>query len=241
MMWRLGTQFVIIIELLPQQNVFLFGTEEITHWVNLVIIWIFYGTVGLQFILALGNRPKGEPLMYKISFCIFAFVAYYLLVCAFVLVGKAFSNVDFSNDPTVADKIKDFVSGSNGVILAALASTFGVYIVSSLLYLDFWHMITSFAQYIAIAPSLVMILNVYAFCNLHDVSWGTKEVAKADALPSVKSSAPGAGDKEAFVEEVHRTEEDLEATFKATVGRALVPLPKETTVIKPTQDDQNRT
>jgi len=230
----LDLQFVIIIQLLPDQRLFLFGTAEVTHWVNLVFIWIFYATVGLQFILALGNRPKGEPMLYKISFCIFAFVAYYLLVCAFILVGKAFGNVDFADDPTVSDKIKAFVSGPNGVILAALASTFGIYIVSSLLYLDFWHMVTSFPQYLGVAPSLILILNVYAFCNLHDVTWGTKEVAKADALPSVQSSAPAGAGQEAFVEEVHRTQEDLEVTFKATVSRALEPVPKDNSVLKPT-------
>ncbi len=232
--------FVIIVNLLPEQGVFAFGTAGITYWANLVIVWIFYAFVGLQFILALGNRPKGEPLMYKISFCVFGFVAYYLLVCAFILVGKAFGNVDLSDDPTVGDKLEDITGGPNGVILAALASTFGVYIVSSLLYLDFWHILTSFPQYTGVAPSLILILNVYAFCNLHDVTWGTKEVAKADALPSVKSSAP-AGEQEAFVEEVHRTQEDLEATFKSTVSRALEPVPKDNSVVKPTQDDQNKT
>ena len=39
---------------------------------------------------------------------------------------------------------------------------------------DPWHMLSSFPQYMLIAPSFTNVLNVYAFCNLHDVSWGTK-------------------------------------------------------------------
>jgi chitin synthase len=35
-------------------------------------------------------------------------------------------------------------------------------------------MITSFVQYLLLLPSYVNILLIYAFCNLHDVSWGTK-------------------------------------------------------------------
>jgi chitin synthase len=35
-------------------------------------------------------------------------------------------------------------------------------------------MFTSFLQYIFLAPSYTNVLNVYAFCNTHDVSWGTK-------------------------------------------------------------------
>ena len=34
---------------------------------------------------------------------------------------------------------------------------------------DPWHMFSSFFQYLCIAPSFTNILNVYAFCNLHDV------------------------------------------------------------------------
>ena len=35
---------------------------------------------------------------------------------------------------------------------------------------DPWHMFSSFFQYLCLAPSFTNILNVYAFCNLHDVS-----------------------------------------------------------------------
>lgn len=46
-------------------------------------------------------------------------------------------------------------------------STFGCYLIASLLYADPWHMIHSFPQYMALAPSFTNILMVYAFCNLH--------------------------------------------------------------------------
>lgn len=42
------------------------------------------------------------------------------------------------------------------------------------MFLDPWHMFTSFIQYLLLLPSYVNILLIYAFCNLHDVSWGTK-------------------------------------------------------------------
>jgi chitin synthase len=54
-------------------------------------------------------------------------------------------------------------------VIISLLSTYGLYIISSLLYLDPWHMITSFPQYILLLPTYVNILNVYAFCNIHDV------------------------------------------------------------------------
>lgn len=33
-------------------------------------------------------------------------------------------------------------------------------------------------------PSYINILNVYAFCNTHDITWGTKGDDKAEKLPS---------------------------------------------------------
>ena len=54
-------------------------------------------------------------------------------------------------------------------IIISMASTYGLYILSSILYLDPWHMITSFVQYLLLLPTYVNILNVYAFCNTHDV------------------------------------------------------------------------
>lgn len=54
-------------------------------------------------------------------------------------------------------------------IFISTISTYGLYILSSLFYLDPWHMITSVVQYLLLLPTYVNILNVYAFCNTHDV------------------------------------------------------------------------
>lgn len=50
-----------------------------------------------------------------------------------------------------------------------------VYFVSSLLTFDPWHMFTSFIPYMLLSPTYINVLNVYAFCNLDDISWGTKQ------------------------------------------------------------------
>jgi len=56
----------------------------------------------------------------------------------------------------------------------SLLATYGLYFISSFLHLQPAHMFTSFIQYMLLLPSFVNILMVYAFCNTHDVSWGTK-------------------------------------------------------------------
>jgi len=56
----------------------------------------------------------------------------------------------------------------------SLLATYGLYFISSLIHLQPAHMFTSFIQYMLLLPSFINILMVYAFCNTHDVSWGTK-------------------------------------------------------------------
>lgn len=68
-------------------------------------------------------------------------------------------------------------------------------------------MLTSFLQYLALTPTYVNVLNVYAFCNTHDISWGTKGDDKAEELPKVdtkdgkgKTDLPDEGDLNAQYE-----------------------------------------
>jgi len=59
-------------------------------------------------------------------------------------------------------------------LIVSTCSTVGLYFLMSFLYLDPWHMFTSSAQYFALLPAYICTLQVYAFCNAHDVTWGTK-------------------------------------------------------------------
>ena len=91
-----------------------------------------------------------------------------------------------------------------------------------------------------LAPSFTNVLNVYAFCNLHDVSWGTKGSDKAEALPSV-SSSKGKNEDAAVVQDTERMQDDLDAVFKETVNRAVTKLEVKEVPEKPSMDDQNKT
>lgn len=96
-------------------------------------------------------------------------------------------------------------------------------------------MFSSFPQYMLLAPSFTNVINVYAFCNLHDVSWGTKGSDTVEALPSA-SSKKGKEDQPAVVEDVTRVQEDLDSVFKETVQRAITKVKVEDKPEKPTQD-----
>lgn len=207
------------------QRAFPFGNTA-TPIVNSLLKYIYLGFLGLQFILALGNRPKGSRLSYISSFVVFGIIQAYVTVLAVDLVVKAVTSPTFDDFDT--NSLSAFLQSTSVVIIIALAATYGLYFVASFLYLDPWHMFTSFIQYLLCQSSYINILNVYAFSNWHDVSWGTKGADKADALPSVQTKKEGDG-KLTVIEEVDLSQADIDSQFEATVKRALTPYvaPKE--------------
>jgi chitin synthase len=52
-------------------------------------------------------------------------------------------------------------------VVLALMSTAGLYLLSSILYFDPWHMFSSFLQYFLLLPSFICTLQIYAFCNTY--------------------------------------------------------------------------
>ncbi|KAJ7139674.1 glycosyltransferase family 2 protein [Mycena epipterygia] len=235
---NLWLTFSIIIDLLPSQGI-VFGTVVFIHWVNQGLKWIYLVFLALQFVLALGNRPKAERFAYTLTMGVYAVLAVYLLVCSFWLTATAFAGIPkalaANNNAILA-----FFEPPIGPLAAAMLSTFGIYFFASFLYGDPWHMFSSFLQYLCLAPSFINVLNVFAFCNLHDVSWGTKGSDKADALPSV-SSRKSLGADAPTVEDTTNVQEDIDAAFKATVSRALTKIQSNEVAEKPTLDDSNRT
>jgi len=204
---------------------FPFG-DTATPIINTILQYLYLAFLLLQFILALGNRPKGSKVAYIMSFALFALIQLYVIVLSMYLVVRAFTTKDGTDIVTnegANEFVKSFFASTGpGIVIIALAATFGLYFVASFLYLDPWHMFTSFGQYLLLMPSFINILMIYAFSNWHDVSWGTKGSDKADVLPSAQSKKDEKG-KMAVIEEVDKPQADIDSQFEATVRRALAP------------------
>lgn len=166
----------------------------------------------------------------------------YTLIASFILVGLAFNKGSFPNTNGFLDFVGQFLVSVKGVIVIALASTFGVYIIASILYLDPWHLLTSFGQYLLMATSYINILNVYAFCNWHDVSWGTKGADKADALPSAQTTKKSDSEGGASVEvlEYELPQNYIDDKFEKVVKKALAPYKEAAKNEKRSLDDAYR-
>lgn len=64
---------------------------------------------------------------------------------------------------------------------------------------------------------------VYAFCNWHDVSWGTKRSDQVSTLPSLQKYASTDSPRRNFVEEADQPQADIDAEFEQADKRALKP------------------
>ncbi len=175
------------------------------------------------------------------SFIVFGVIQAYLVVLSLFLVVNAFRHgIGIDTKDGANQFFKSFFSSeSAGIIIIALTATFGLYFVASFLYLDPWHMFTSFPQYLLIMSSFINILMVYAFSNWHDVSWGTKGSDKAEALPSAKTTKEKDG-KAAIIEEPDKPQADIDQQFEVTVKRALAEYKPPVVVEKKTLEDSYR-
>lgn len=209
--------------------------DNVSPIISTAIKYIYLALLLLQFILALGNRPKASKWVYVLSFVCFGIIQMYTVVLAMYLVIQAFSggtNMAFTMDKGVGKFLESLFSSSGpGIILIALVSTYGLYFIASFLYGDPWHMFTSFPAYMFLMSTYINVLMVYAFSNWHDVSWGTKGSDKSDSLPEAKAAKANAKGRAIFyVPKVSETE--IEQQLKDSIGRLIaekpaVPEPKD--------------
>ena len=146
------------------------------HHIGKYIFVVFrYATVlliCLQFILSLGNRPQGAKKLFTGTMISYSVImAYTTFAALYIVIKQLTTHALEKKDPENPYKLGNNVFTN---LIVSTISTIGLYFLMSFLYLDPWHMFTSSAQYFALLPSYICTLQVYAFCNTHDVTWGTK-------------------------------------------------------------------
>ncbi|KAJ8691954.1 Chitin synthase 4 [Pleurotus ostreatus] len=201
--------FVILSTSLEQADFNLKGINV----ANIILNYFYLGLLILCFLLSLGNRPQGSKWGYTAAFVGFGVITIYMTTAAFLLAIKSIQNLA-KEDPDglqVDDLFSNIIFRN---IILSLAATYGLYLVASLIFFEPWHMITSFIQYLLMAPSYIAVLNVYAFANVHDVSWGTK----GDNKPSTDLGVVTTGKNKNEVEvNVPTAETDINAAYEDAI------------------------
>ncbi|KAJ7218117.1 chitin synthase [Mycena pura] len=134
-------------------------------YINTVVQYLMASVVVACFLFSMGNKPHAAKWKYQITAICLAVLMVYMLsasiVCALTAARQG--------------------GGANSVMLFSVVITYGAYASSSILAFDPWHMITSFVPYMLLSPTYINILNIYAFSNLDDISWGTKQDSIVEA------------------------------------------------------------
>ncbi|KAF9295203.1 Chitin synthase, class 1 [Mortierella antarctica] len=166
-----------------------FGQNDVGFWVFTVTRYIYILLIIAQFIMSMGNRPQGSNWAYKSSMGFFAILMGYMLFGAVYMTVNGINAAQAAAEAGGTSIMQDAMFRNT---VLSLASTYGLYFFASFLFLEPWHMFHSFIQYLFMVPSYVNILNVYAFCNIHDISWGTKgDTSVATDLGVAKQTADG--------------------------------------------------
>ncbi|KAF2672596.1 hypothetical protein BT63DRAFT_382463 [Microthyrium microscopicum] len=152
-----------------------------------VFEWAYLATLMTCFVLALGNRPQGSNKLYMSMVYFWVVIMGYLMFASVFITVKSVQQ-EIKQGFQLTDLFKNSVFST---LIVSMASTYILYFVVSFLFFDPWHMFTSFIQYLLLTPTYINILNVYAFCNTHDITWGTKGDTKPEKLGGVTVGSDG--------------------------------------------------
>ncbi|RHZ42904.1 hypothetical protein DYB26_011526 [Aphanomyces astaci] len=125
------------------------------HSIAMSLFNILYAMlIMVQLIFGLGNKPQHVKNLYTVLSVAYAVVVITGVFFAFASIASG-GNISIFN-------------------ICLIVATLGVYFVAALVHCELHHVLFTIVQYLIMLPSTINILMIYAFCNLQDLSWGTK-------------------------------------------------------------------
>ncbi|KIW11541.1 chitin synthase 2 [Exophiala spinifera] len=186
---------------------------------GVVFEFVYLGTLLYCFILSMGNRPTGSKKSYLMMVIFWSLLMCWLTFASIFLTVRSIQNEVQQKDFSFSTI---FNNSTFFGLIVSLASTYVLWFVASFLFFDPWHMFTCFIQYLVLTPTYINVLNIYAFCNTHDITWGTKGDDKAEKLESVTIKADGKLDVA-----IPQDDGDLNAQYDAELQKFATKPPKE--------------
>ncbi|KAF8482206.1 chitin synthase-domain-containing protein [Gautieria morchelliformis] len=175
---------------------------------NSIVQYCYAAIVVACFLFSMGNKPKAAVWKYKLSSILFAFLSMYMIICAIICTVHA------ARSPGTSTYAQ---------MMLSIIATYASYVFSSVLWLDPFHLVTSFVQYLLMSATYINILNVYAFANLDDISWGTKQEGVIDTdLGSVIQDKESRVDLEVIAEPSDVNSAYLEVLHNLRVRKPVV-------------------
>lgn len=127
--------------------------------VALVILMALVAIIMLQFFCGLAdNKPAQFSTAYHLSSLTLAILFMFVSVV------------------TIIKLFDDISSYQSWVLLSSIAASFGIYFIAAVVYGELMSIFLSLSQYWALIPTFTVIFPVFSMCNVHDISWGTKNI-----------------------------------------------------------------
>ncbi|GMM30452.1 chitin synthase [Martiniozyma asiatica (nom. inval.)] len=152
---------------------------------SVFFLWLYLASLTTTFVLSFGNKPKGTKTFYLVIVVFFAVLMAYMIFATIFMSIKSITDIIDENSQHFNWK-SVFVESKFRNIIISIVSTYVLYLVGFIIFLQPQHMLTCSIQYLLLSPSYVNVLNIYAFCNIHDISWGTKGQDKMTDLGVAK-------------------------------------------------------
>lgn len=233
--WFSLSSFFLVFRILTRN----LGSSEVGFtlgkYLSAAFLWVYVGCVICTFVLAFGNTPRGTrkfyfsiTVIYAILMVYLTFAAVYLAVNTVKLVLKS-SNGHFTASMLLTnEKFRDLV--------VSMLSTYLLYAMGAIIHGEPSFMVTSFAQYLLLSPSYINVLNIYSFCNIHDVSWGNRDVPQARDLGTAKVSDENG---QLVMTVVPGSDEELEEAYLNTLEELKIPALPELKIKKKKLEDDS--
>jgi len=160
MNWFLPANFYLAFLFLTEFNSTLQTLPAVANVLNLFYVFMTMA----QIVLGLGNTPDEMKQMYMFSSLFYGLFAYMVIALSFVYM--------LSKPPTI------MISGAevpSYVITVAACASIGCFFVAGVLHNELTAVSFSFLQYMFMLPTFTNVFTIYSFCNIHDISWGTRE------------------------------------------------------------------
>ncbi|KAM9912885.1 hypothetical protein OXX69_002133 [Metschnikowia pulcherrima] len=224
--WFSLASFFLVFRILTKN----LGSSEVGFalgkYISEAFLWVYAGCVVCTFVLAFGNTPRGTQRLYVTITIVFAVLMAYLLFGAIYLAVNTVKLVmRETNDKFNVGML--FTNQKLRDLVVSVVSTYILYAIGAVIHGEPSFMVTSFIQYLLLSPSYVNVLNIYSFCNIHDVSWGNRDTPQAKDLGTAKVSDV---DGSLVMTVVPGSPEELEQSYLATLEDLKV---APTPVVKP--------
>lgn len=118
----------------------------IANIIHLVLNYLYCLLMIIQFIIALGNRPQGSKWAYTLSMIFFGLVmGYMMFATVWITVVGVTAAIEDSHGSITAMLGQELFRN----IIVSVCATYVMYFVASFMFMDPWHMFTSFVQYVS--------------------------------------------------------------------------------------------